>query len=187
MAKRLTCDVVVVGAGMVGAACALYATRTGLDVRVVDRGPVAGGTTGAGEGNLLVSDKEPGPELELALLSARLWDDLAGELGAAVEYEPKGGLVVASTPGALAALTRFAAGQREAGVAGGGGGEPAGEGDPGADPVAQRGGGDVGEVDPGVEGVGRGEGEVVGERGVGGRVEGDPAAGADGVRAEEVV
>ncbi|QHA08325.1 FAD-dependent oxidoreductase [Streptomyces broussonetiae] len=116
MAKRLTCDVVVVGAGMVGAACALYATRTGLDVRVVDRGPVAGGTTGAGEGNLLVSDKEPGPELELALLSARLWDDLAGELGAAVEYEPKGGLVVASTPGALAALTRFAAGQREAGV-----------------------------------------------------------------------
>ncbi|MFF8731596.1 NAD(P)/FAD-dependent oxidoreductase [Streptomyces sp. NPDC015171] len=116
MAKRLTCDVVVVGAGMVGAACALYAARTGLDVRVVDRGPVAGGTTGAGEGNLLVSDKEPGPELRLALLSARLWAELAPELGTAVEYEPKGGLVVASTPGTLAALRDFAAGQRAAGV-----------------------------------------------------------------------
>ncbi|MFE1312106.1 NAD(P)/FAD-dependent oxidoreductase [Streptomyces sp. NPDC058755] len=116
MAKRLTCDVVVVGAGMVGAACALYAARTGLDVTVVDRGPVAGGTTGAGEGNLLVSDKEPGPELELALLSARLWAELAGELGASVEYEPKGGVVVASTPGTLGALTDFAAGQRAAGV-----------------------------------------------------------------------
>ncbi|MFF3846250.1 NAD(P)/FAD-dependent oxidoreductase [Streptomyces sp. NPDC002328] len=109
-------DVVVVGAGMVGAACALYAARAGLDVVVVDRGPVAGGTTGAGEGNLLVSDKEPGPELELALLSGRLWDELAEELGAAVEYEPKGGLVVASTPEALTSLTELAAGQRAAGV-----------------------------------------------------------------------
>ncbi|GGS82689.1 NAD(P)/FAD-dependent oxidoreductase [Streptomyces cinerochromogenes] len=116
MTKRLTCDVVVVGAGMVGAACAWYAVRAGLDVRLVDRGPVSGGTTGAGEGNLLVSDKEPGPELELALLSARLWAELAREHGAAIEYEPKGGLVVASTAPALDALRDFAAGQRDAGV-----------------------------------------------------------------------
>ncbi|MEV4527923.1 FAD-dependent oxidoreductase [Streptosporangium sp. NPDC049304] len=77
-------DVVVVGAGVVGAACAYYAARAGLDVVVVDRGAVAGGTTGAGEGNILVSDKEPGPELDLALLSNRLWRDLAGA-------EPEGG------------------------------------------------------------------------------------------------
>ncbi|WP_338894792.1 FAD-binding oxidoreductase [Streptomyces sp. TG1A-60] len=119
MIERLTCDVVVVGAGMVGAACALYAARAGLSVAVVDRGPVGGGTTGAGEGNLLVSDKEPGPELELALLSHRLWADLADEpgLGAAFEYEQKGGVVVASAPEGLEALERFAAGQRAAGVA----------------------------------------------------------------------
>ncbi|MFF8970760.1 NAD(P)/FAD-dependent oxidoreductase [Streptomyces sp. NPDC014995] len=116
MISQPSCDVVVVGAGMVGAACALYAARAGLDVVVVDRGPVAGGTTGAGEGNLLVSDKEPGPELELALLSSRLWSALAQELGEVVEYEAKGGLVVASTPEALAALTELAAGQRAAGV-----------------------------------------------------------------------
>ncbi|MFJ8135050.1 NAD(P)/FAD-dependent oxidoreductase [Streptomyces sp. NPDC096013] len=117
MSKRLTCDVVVVGAGMVGAACALYTARAGLDVIVVDRGPVAGGTTGAGEGNLLVSDKEPGPELDLALLSGRLWTQLAEEIGEFVEYEAKGGLVVASTPDGLTALERFAEEQRAAGVA----------------------------------------------------------------------
>lgn len=116
MSEPLTCDVVVVGAGMTGAACALYAARAGLDVTVVDRGPVAGGTTGAGEGNLLVSDKEPGPELDLALLSLRLWRQLAGELGDLVEYEAKGGVVVAPTPDGLTALERFAAGQRAAGV-----------------------------------------------------------------------
>ncbi|MFC5212910.1 NAD(P)/FAD-dependent oxidoreductase [Streptomyces coerulescens] len=116
MSERLTCDVVVVGAGMVGAACALYAARAGLDVILVDRGPVAGGTTGAGEGNLLVSDKEPGPELDLALLSGRLWGELAGEFGTAVEYEAKGGVVVASSPDGLTALERFADDQRAAGV-----------------------------------------------------------------------
>lgn len=122
MNTRLTCDVVVIGAGMTGAACALYAARAGLDVTVVDRGPVAGGTTGAGEGNLLVSDKEPGAELELALLSHRLWAELAeesgetAETGRMIEYEAKGGLVVASSEQGLAALTDLAAGQRLAGV-----------------------------------------------------------------------
>jgi glycine/D-amino acid oxidase-like deaminating enzyme len=116
VSKPFTCDVVVVGAGMVGAACALYAARAGLGVAVVDRGPVSGGTTGAGEGNLLVSDKEPGPELDLALLSGRLWADLAEERAESIEYEAKGGVVVASTPEGLAALETFAEGQRAAGV-----------------------------------------------------------------------
>lgn len=106
----------MVGAGVVGAACAYYAARAGLAVAVIDRGPVAGGTTGAGEGNLLVSDKEPGPELDLALLSTRLWRELAEEFGAAVEYEPKGGLVVASTPARQDALRAFAADQATVGV-----------------------------------------------------------------------
>ncbi|WP_434976451.1 NAD(P)/FAD-dependent oxidoreductase [Streptomyces puniciscabiei] len=109
-------DVIVVGAGMVGAACAYYATRAGLSVTVVDRGAVAGGTTGAGEGNLLVSDKEPGPELELALLSARLWWELTESLPSGIEYEAKGGLVVASEPAGMDALRECAAGQEKAGV-----------------------------------------------------------------------
>ncbi|TWE20838.1 glycine/D-amino acid oxidase-like deaminating enzyme [Kitasatospora atroaurantiaca] len=106
----------VIGAGVVGAACAYYAALAGLAVAVVDRGPVAGGTTGAGEGNLLVSDKEPGPELELALFSTRLWREIAEELGERIEYEPKGGLVVASGEAGMDALRTFAVSQRTAGV-----------------------------------------------------------------------
>src|ERR671933_2682447 len=98
-------DVVVVGAGVVGASCALAAVRAGLRVLVLDRGPVAGGTTGAGEGNLLVSDKPPGPELDLALLSLRLWTELDEHVrattGAGFELERKGGLVVAADPAPL--------------------------------------------------------------------------------------
>ncbi|MFE7777265.1 NAD(P)/FAD-dependent oxidoreductase [Streptomyces sp. NPDC057445] len=109
-------DAVIVGAGVVGAACAYYASRAGLAVAVVDRGSVAGGTTGAGEGNLLVSDKEPGPELDLALLSTRLWRELTEVLPPETEYEPKGGLVVAPDETALTALRAFADGQRKAGA-----------------------------------------------------------------------
>lgn len=109
-------DVVVIGAGMVGAACAYYCGAAGLRVTVVERGSVAAGTTGAGEGNVLVSDKEPGPELDLALWSLGLWRDLATAAGAAFEYEAKGGLVVASTDAELAALRAFVDGQRAAGV-----------------------------------------------------------------------
>ncbi|MFJ9694518.1 NAD(P)/FAD-dependent oxidoreductase [Kitasatospora sp. NPDC101183] len=116
MSRRPPLDVVVVGAGVVGAACAYYAARAGLAVAVVDRGPVAGGTTGAGEGNLLLSDKGPGPELDLAVLSSRLWRELAEELGAAMEYEPKGGVVVASTEAGQQALREFAATQSAVGV-----------------------------------------------------------------------
>jgi glycine/D-amino acid oxidase-like deaminating enzyme len=90
-------DVVVVGAGIVGAACAHAAAREGLAVTVIERGTVAGGTTGAGEGNLLVSDKLPGPELDLALLSERLWREFAEERGERFEYDAKGGLVVAES------------------------------------------------------------------------------------------
>ncbi|MCI0685661.1 MAG: FAD-binding oxidoreductase [Sporichthyaceae bacterium] len=129
--RRDAADVLVIGAGVVGAACAYFAARAGLTVTVVDRGSVAGGTTGAGEGNLLVSDKEPGPELDLALLSARLWRDLAGvdadpgadgepEPGAGlaerIEYEPKGGLVVAGNADELTRLHELAEQQRVHGV-----------------------------------------------------------------------
>jgi D-hydroxyproline dehydrogenase subunit beta len=109
-------DVVVVGAGIVGAFCADRLSAAGLSVCVVDRGAVVSGTTGAGEGNILVSDKEPGPELDLALLSRRLWSELLDELPAAVELDAKGGLVVAGTSAGLAALQATAARQRAHGI-----------------------------------------------------------------------
>ncbi|HET7899787.1 MAG TPA: FAD-binding oxidoreductase [Candidatus Nanopelagicales bacterium] len=109
-------DVVVVGAGIVGACCAFELARAGLSVCVVDRGGVASGTTGAGEGNILVSDKAPGPELELALLSRRLWFELIDELPGTVELEAKGGVIVTGTDGGLRSLAALSAGQRASGI-----------------------------------------------------------------------
>jgi glycine/D-amino acid oxidase-like deaminating enzyme len=109
-------DVVVVGAGMIGAACAYELAGAGLDVCVVERGAIASGTTGAGEGNILVSDKLPGPELDLALVSARRWRELGDELDDDFELEIKGGVVCAATEAGLGALRELAARQAAAGV-----------------------------------------------------------------------
>lgn len=114
---------IVIGAGIVGAACARSLAIVGLDVTVIDRSTAASATTARGEGNLLVSDKAPGPELVMALAAAKRWPalvrELADELGdgfPGIEYEPKGGLVVATTEDGAAPLLRFAAAQRSAGV-----------------------------------------------------------------------
>jgi len=107
---------VVIGAGLVGAATAARLSATGRRVCVVDRAGPIGGTTAAGEGNLLVSDKLPGPELTLALRSLGLWRAFAAEHGAEIEFEPKGGVVVAHDQAQLAALDELAARQREAGA-----------------------------------------------------------------------
>ncbi|MEU4190519.1 FAD-dependent oxidoreductase [Kribbella sp. NPDC026611] len=117
MARSATPDVVVVGAGVVGAACAEALSAAGVRVLVIDRAGPAAGTTAAGEGNVLVSDKEPGPELDLAMASRAEWDVVRGRLSAAVadiEWEAKGGVVVAT--GDPEPLQEFAGKQRAAGV-----------------------------------------------------------------------
>jgi len=111
--------VLVCGAGIIGAACARELALAGFAVTVLDRGGPAAATTSHGEGNVLVSDKGPGPELELAKLSRRLWPEILDGLPNAgtVEWDAKGGIVVATTAAGAETLTAFAESQREAGVA----------------------------------------------------------------------
>ncbi|CAN5357051.1 FAD-binding oxidoreductase [soil metagenome] len=109
-------DVVIIGAGIMGAAVAYFAASAGLRVTVVERGSIASGTTSRCEGNLLVSDKEVGPELELSLYSLALWRGELAEHAAAWEFESKGGLVVSSTSKGKAALDVLCAHQRKLGI-----------------------------------------------------------------------
>jgi glycine/D-amino acid oxidase-like deaminating enzyme len=86
-------DAIVVGAGICGAAAAFFLQERGLEVLLLDRGRVSSGTTGVGEGNVLVCDKPPGPERELALLGRELWIEL-GERFPAARVTRKGALLL---------------------------------------------------------------------------------------------
>ena len=111
-------DVVVIGAGVVGAACAYHLAAKGVHVRLLERGHVASGSSGACEGNVLAWDKELERELPLALRSAALWATLAQELDDDFEYDRKGSVVVAETPEELVAAAERSRTLAGLGVAG---------------------------------------------------------------------
>ena len=93
-------DVLVVGAGVVGAACALTLAREGVRVLVIDADFVGGGSTAAAMGHLVVMDDSEA-ELLLTAYSRRLWSELSDEMPSDCEDERRGTLWVASTSAEL--------------------------------------------------------------------------------------
>jgi glycine/D-amino acid oxidase-like deaminating enzyme len=90
-----TYDVIVVGAGIVGAACADEFTRRGMRTAIVERGLVGGGATAAGMGHIVVMDDSEA-QFALTRFSQQLWQALRPELPDDVEYEPAGTVWVAA-------------------------------------------------------------------------------------------
>ncbi|MBM3764071.1 MAG: FAD-binding oxidoreductase [Acidobacteria bacterium] len=97
----MTPDVLIVGAGIVGAACARELKNAGVKVAVVERDLIGGGATAAGMGHLVVLDDNE-PELALTQLSVALWHSLAPELPATAEFWKCGTLWVAADESELA-------------------------------------------------------------------------------------
>jgi glycine/D-amino acid oxidase-like deaminating enzyme len=88
-------DAVILGAGIVGAACAYECAVAGLHVAVVEPGVPAGGASAAGMGHLVVMDDSPA-QLALTQYSRDRWRELHSMLPAAVEFEECGTLWVAA-------------------------------------------------------------------------------------------
>ncbi len=98
-----TFDILIVGAGIVGAACALELASAGASVCVVEHDVVGGGATAAGMGHLVVMDEG---ELCLALTrySQTLWDALLVEAPEQHDYVRCGTIWVAADEEELAAV-----------------------------------------------------------------------------------
>ena len=71
-----TFDLIVIGAGIIGASCADAASADGLRVAVVEPGPIGGGATAAAMGHLVAMDDDPA-ELALAHYSLQQWEAFA--------------------------------------------------------------------------------------------------------------
>ncbi len=108
-------DVLVVGAGIVGAACADALAAEGLSVEVLDARFAGGGATAAAMGHIVVMDDSPA-QLALTERSRRLWTELAPELPRSCEDEPTGTLWVAADEEERAHVAKKAALYRERGI-----------------------------------------------------------------------
>ncbi len=88
-------DVLIVGAGIVGCACALECAQAGLRVGLIESNFPGGGATAAGMGHVVVMDDSPA-QLQLTRYARELWQQFATKLPRSVEYEARGTLWIAT-------------------------------------------------------------------------------------------
>lgn len=96
-------DAIVVGAGIVGAACAAALARDGLRVLVLDADAPALGTTAAAMGHVVVMDDSP-EQLAITSYSARLWREQSDAVRAVAELDWCGTIWVAEDDSQLAVV-----------------------------------------------------------------------------------
>jgi glycine/D-amino acid oxidase-like deaminating enzyme len=97
--------VVVIGAGIVGAAIARALSREGIRPIVVDPRPPGSGATAAGMGHLPVMDDSEA-QFALCRYSQLLWDEASDVLPPAVEFDRSGTLWVAADEEEMAEVER---------------------------------------------------------------------------------
>ena len=88
-------DVLIIGGGIVGAACAAECAGEGLRVAIVEAKMIGGGATAAGMGHLVVMDDSEA-QFALTRYSQLLWAELKDELPRDVEYDACGTIWVAA-------------------------------------------------------------------------------------------
>ncbi len=98
-------DAIVVGAGIVGAACAFELAKEGMRVAVVANGPVGAGATGASMGHIVVMDDSEA-QFALTRYSQILWEELFPELPPDVEHDRCGTIWVAADDEEMAGVRK---------------------------------------------------------------------------------
>jgi glycine/D-amino acid oxidase-like deaminating enzyme len=109
-------DCVILGAGIVGAACAHYCAEAGMRVAVVERGQVGGGATSAAMGHAVLMSDSPAL-FALTLRSQQLWEALRPGLPEMAEYRQPGTLWIAADDDEMAEVERKHAYYSDLGVA----------------------------------------------------------------------
>ncbi len=89
-----TADIVVIGAGVIGTAVAYYLAKKGLDVTLVERGDISDGTSSRCDGDILIHDKMPGYDTELAYKSQKMFPELIKEIDYDFDYYSKGSVLL---------------------------------------------------------------------------------------------
>src|SRR5574338_20112 len=100
-----TYDAIIIGAGIVGSACAAECVHEGLSVAIVEAGIIGGGATAAGMGHLVVMDDSEA-QFALTRYSQQLWDEISDELPREVEHDTCGTIWIAADDEEMAEARR---------------------------------------------------------------------------------
>jgi len=111
-----TADVLIIGAGVIGASIAFHLTRQGIKPLLLEKSDPAAGSSGACDGLVFLQSKKPGLHLKLALESRKRFDSLVDQLGSGIEFRNPGGMCLIESEAELAAMRLSAAEQRASGL-----------------------------------------------------------------------
>jgi len=109
-------DVLIVGGGVIGCAVAYELAGHGLRVRLLERGGLCSGASGANGALIWPQAMKRGIGLDLSLLNFHRFSTLGEELGTDIGYDRSGGMVAVTDDAQWTRMEEYVGVQREVGL-----------------------------------------------------------------------
>ena len=110
-------EIIVIGGGVIGSSITYYLSKMGKKVLMIEKKDNCSGSAGASDGVVGYHTKKPGLQMELAIRSIAMFEELSKELGMDIEYRKDcGGMQPAETKLEWEILSEIVKEQRQSGV-----------------------------------------------------------------------
>lgn len=110
-------EIIVIGGGVIGSSITYYLSKMGKKVLMIEKKDNCSGSAGASDGVVGYHTKKPGLQMELAIQSIAMFEELSKELGMDIEYRKDcGGMQPAETKLEWEILSEIVKEQRQSGV-----------------------------------------------------------------------
>lgn len=109
-------EIIIVGGGIIGSAIAYFLSKRNVEVILLDKGELAGGTSSRCDGNILAIDKDPGFDSQMSLVSQQIIHELSQELDLPFEYRNPGSILVCESDEEMEAANKWVQSQQAAGL-----------------------------------------------------------------------
>ena len=110
-------EIIVIGGGVIGSSITYYLSKMGKKVLMIEKKDNCSGSAGASDGVVGYHTKKPGLQMELAIRSIAMFEELSKELGMDIEYRKDcGGMQPAETKWEWEILSEIVKEQRQSGV-----------------------------------------------------------------------
>lgn len=110
-----TYDAVVIGGGVIGTATAYYLSKKGARVALIEKNDIASGTSSRCDGNVLISDKQPGIDTKMTYTSQLLFKELYKEIPYNFDYAQRGSIYIIESEDEFSVAEEFVKKQVEDG------------------------------------------------------------------------
>nr|AGF93396.1 FAD dependent oxidoreductase [uncultured organism] len=111
-----TAEIVIIGGGIIGTACAYFLAEKGREVILLEKNDLAAGASGACDEGIILSSKNPGIHLKLARKSKKIYQKINRRFEEDLEFQESGGMILIEEESQLSILKDFVFRKKEEGL-----------------------------------------------------------------------